>query len=133
VTADRFDPLGQSPMLAEVGDRLLHEQGKCCGSGCTVCGNELPNAISEMLAAEEPSSDFGRKSRAATLDRLLTAREVAELLGFAAGTIVDWAEQGRIPHFKIGQALRFRESEVVEWLEARRRGPALAARPRAGV
>jgi hypothetical protein len=28
---------------------------------------------------------------------LLTARQVAELLGFAPGTIVDWAEAGRIP------------------------------------
>jgi excisionase family DNA binding protein len=66
-------------------------------------------------------------------DRLLTAREVAELLGFASGTIVDWAEQGRIPHFKIRSALRFRESELVEWLEGQRRGPALASRPKAVV
>jgi excisionase family DNA binding protein len=66
-------------------------------------------------------------------DRLLTAREVAELLGFAAGTIVDWAEQGRLPHFKLGSALRFRESEIVEWIEAQRRGPSLASRPKAVV
>jgi excisionase family DNA binding protein len=55
-----------------------------------------------------------------SLDRLLTARELAELLGFAAGTIVDWAERGEVPCFKLGGRLRFRESEVVEWLEARR-------------
>jgi excisionase family DNA binding protein len=62
-------------------------------------------------------------------DRLLTAREVAELLGFAADTIVDWAEQGRIPYFKIGSALRFRESEVVDWIEVQRRGPVVVSRP----
>ncbi len=51
---------------------------------------------------------------------LLTARQIAELLGFSPATIVDWAESGKIPHFKIGRALRFRESEVVgDWLEAR--------------
>jgi excisionase family DNA binding protein len=66
-------------------------------------------------------------------DRLLTAREVAELLGFAAGTIVDWAEQDRIPHFKIGTALRFRGSEILEWIEEQRRCPALAGRPEAVV
>jgi excisionase family DNA binding protein len=49
--------------------------------------------------------------------RLLTAREVAELLGFSAATIVDWSEQGRIPGFKVGGRLRFRESEVLTWLE----------------
>jgi excisionase family DNA binding protein len=56
-------------------------------------------------------------------ERLLTASELAELLGFAAGTIVDWAEQGRVPAFKIGGRLRFRESEVLVWLEEQRIGP----------
>jgi PTS system nitrogen regulatory IIA component len=53
-------------------------------------------------------------------ERLLTARELGELLGFAAGTIVDWAERGDVPAFKVGGRLRFRESEVLEWLERRR-------------
>ena len=54
------------------------------------------------------------------LERLLTARELAELLGFQAGTIVDWAEAGAIPSYKLGGRLRFRESEVAAWLEERR-------------
>jgi excisionase family DNA binding protein len=55
-------------------------------------------------------------------ERLLTARELADLLGFAPGTVVDWAEAGTLPAFKIGGRLRFRESEVLDWLEARRVG-----------
>lgn len=55
-------------------------------------------------------------------DRLLTAREVAELLGFAPGTIVDWAERDELPHFKLGGRLRFRLSEVETWLETKRAG-----------
>ena len=51
---------------------------------------------------------------------LLTARELGDLLGFSAGTIVDWAEAGKVPAFKIGGRLRFRESEVLEWLEGQR-------------
>jgi excisionase family DNA binding protein len=61
---------------------------------------------------------------AVPLERLLTARELAELLAFQAGTIVDWAERGEVPSFKIGGRLRFRESEVLDWLEERRQGPA---------
>lgn len=57
-------------------------------------------------------------------ERLLTARELAELLGFAAGTIVDWAEAGKVPAFKVGGRLRFRLSEVEAWLEAQRCSPA---------
>jgi excisionase family DNA binding protein len=55
-------------------------------------------------------------------ERLVTARELGEQLGFSAGTIVDWAEAGKIPSFKIGGRLRFRPSEVEPWLEERRVG-----------
>jgi excisionase family DNA binding protein len=58
-----------------------------------------------------------------TLERLLTATELADLVGFKAGTIVDWSERGEIPSFKLGGRLRFRESEVVAWLEERRQRP----------
>jgi len=55
---------------------------------------------------------------------LVTARELGELLGFAPGTIVDWAEAGTVPAFKLGGRLRFRISEVEAWLEQRRlKGP----------
>lgn len=56
------------------------------------------------------------------MERLLTARELADLLGFSASTVVDWSERGEIPSFKIGGRLRFRESEVIEWLERQRKG-----------
>jgi excisionase family DNA binding protein len=51
---------------------------------------------------------------------LLTARQLAELLGFSSSTIQDWAEAGTVPAFKLGGRLRFRESEVLAWLEERR-------------
>jgi len=53
-------------------------------------------------------------------EHLLTAAEVADLLGFAPGTIVDWAEAGKIPAFKVGGRLRFRVREVEGWLEDQR-------------
>ena len=72
----------------------------------------------------------GRRSRDGTpfessdasggVEPLLSARELADLLGFAAGTIVDWAERGDLPCFKLGGRLRFRESEALRWLEGRR-------------
>jgi excisionase family DNA binding protein len=65
-------------------------------------------------------------------ERLLTAADLAEVLGFAAGTIVDWAEKGTIPAFKVGGRLRFREREVLEWLEAQRVGPRPSNGPAAG-
>ena len=54
------------------------------------------------------------------LERLYTADQVAELLCLKKKTVYAWAEQGRIPCFKIGKALRFRESELREFIEASR-------------
>jgi excisionase family DNA binding protein len=51
---------------------------------------------------------------------LLTARQVAELLNFAPGTIVDWAERGELPSFKISGRLRFERNEILGWLQNRR-------------
>jgi len=47
------------------------------------------------------------------LDRqLLTADEVAKLLRLPASTIYDLARTGRLPHLKIGRALRFSRSDL---------------------
>lgn len=66
-------------------------------------------------------------------ERLLTARELGELLGFAAATVVDWAEAGSLPCFKIGGRLRFRESEILAWIEERRQSPRLDRQPKAAA
>jgi len=54
------------------------------------------------------------------LERLNTAEQVAELFSLKRKTMYAWAEQGRIPCYKIGKALRFRKSELREFIEASR-------------
>ena len=56
------------------------------------------------------------------IERHLNAAELADSLGFSAGTIVDWYETGDLPGFKLGGRLRFRESEILDWLESKRKG-----------
>jgi excisionase family DNA binding protein len=56
------------------------------------------------------------------IEPLFTARQLGEILGYSAATVVDWAEAGKVPCFKIGGRLRFRESEVLAWLETKRAG-----------
>lgn len=57
-----------------------------------------------------------------TAERLLTARELADLLGLSAATVLDWFERGDLPGFRLlgrkGGPVRFRESEVLSTLEA---------------
>jgi excisionase family DNA binding protein len=62
-------------------------------------------------------------------DRLLTARELGELLGLSMGTVLDWWERGDLPGFRLGGRkggpVRFRESEVLAMLETWRGGPSI--------
>jgi excisionase family DNA binding protein len=54
------------------------------------------------------------------LDRqLLTAEEVAQLLRLPVSTICDLARAGRLPHLKIGRALRFSRSDLEAHLAER--------------
>ena len=52
----------------------------------------------------------------ATVDRLLTADELAERLGMRTDWVWAQARAGRIPHVRLGRYRRFRESAVEAWL-----------------
>ena len=62
------------------------------------------------------------RGRGRVNEKLLTSRELADVLGFSPSTIQDWSENGRIPGFRVGGRLRFRASEVERWLEGQRVG-----------
>jgi excisionase family DNA binding protein len=51
--------------------------------------------------------------------QLLTAEEVAELLRLPVSTIYDLARTGRLPHLRIGRALRFSQHDLEEHLAER--------------
>ncbi len=53
----------------------------------------------------------------------MTLPQVAAYLGLAERTIYLWAQQGKIPAFKLGSAWRFRRIDVDSWLETQRTGP----------
>jgi len=52
-------------------------------------------------------------------ERLLTAREVADRLGLSTETVLAWVRRGELPAFRLGRAVRFRESDLDEWLAKR--------------
>lgn len=51
-----------------------------------------------------------------TDERLYTAAEVGELLGFRTSTILDWHEAGKLAGVKVGRAVRFPRSALDQWL-----------------
>ena len=55
------------------------------------------------------------------MDRLYTPEEMSELLGVKLSTIYQWTHIGYIPHFKLGRFVRFKDRDVLEWLESKKR------------
>ena len=49
-------------------------------------------------------------------DRLLTAKELADILAISPKTLYSYVTRGMIPYFKIESNVRFRAREVSEWL-----------------
>ncbi len=53
------------------------------------------------------------------MEKLLTPQEIADLLGIQMSTIYSWTHEEFVPFIKLGRLIRFRESDVLEWLEKR--------------
>lgn len=52
-------------------------------------------------------------------DEILKADEVGKRLLLSKASVYALARADEIPHFRVGRAVRFRWSSVVEWLEAK--------------
>lgn len=48
------------------------------------------------------------------------------MLGLSPATVLDWFEAGKLPGFKLGDGaaapVRFREGELLAWIESKRSG-----------
>jgi len=54
-------------------------------------------------------------------DKLLTTKELAEYLGVAKTTLMQYRMDGRGPRYiKLGQLVRYKIADVEDWLEAQK-------------
>ena len=53
-------------------------------------------------------------------DEFLTTEELAAFLKVPKLTVYKWVSQRKIPCVKVGKHLRFKRSEIEEWLKERR-------------
>ena len=44
---------------------------------------------------------------------------MAEYLGVKVSTIYQWTHIGYIPHMKLGRFVRFKENDILKWLESK--------------
>lgn len=53
---------------------------------------------------------------------LLKVPDVAKMLGVAGRTVRQWCVDGKLPHMNFGDAYRFEESAIRQWMESKKRG-----------
>ena len=55
------------------------------------------------------------------MEKLLTIQQLSELLQVSRSTIYEWTHIGLIPHYKLPKGLRFKLSEVENWIKRKKR------------
>ena len=75
----------------------------------------MPNRqLSLQVQPVEPSA------RASLAEPLLTADDVAGLLGVKRSTVYELTRSGRLPAVKVGRAIRFLRPDLEAWLDHQR-------------
>ena len=59
-------------------------------------------------------------------ERLINVAEAAEFLHRSRNGVYILARQGKVPHYRVGNSVRFDLDELKAWLESNRRGPRVA-------
>jgi excisionase family DNA binding protein len=78
------------------------------------------HATVEELAANRTAPASRELKHDADHPVLLTAREAAQLLGLRESTLRDHTRRGLVPHVRIGRLLRYRERDLLAWLDGLR-------------
>ena len=55
----------------------------------------------------------------AKISEIMTAEEVAKYIGFSKKTIRNWTSERKIPYVKLGNAVRYRKTQIDNWLDAK--------------
>jgi excisionase family DNA binding protein len=83
----------------------------------------MADVAKPFSGAQPRYAETGRASR------LLEADDVAEYLGMRTDWVYREVRAGRLPHIRLGRAVRFRRESIEAWLEARERAAPTTRRP----
>jgi len=78
-----------------------------------------------MSIEQTDKEKFIHSERSQGTAKLLTVKELSEILAVKPKTLYSWAELHRIPCYKIKGCLRFSLPEVMEWLKSWRVEPTM--------
>lgn len=75
-----------------------------------------------MSSASTEAQRYSAKLEAGslTIPQLVTLKELSTLLSLSVSTLSKWVMDNRVPHYKLGRAVRFNPEEVSAWLAKRK-------------
>jgi len=73
--------------------------------------------------AARPHETFGKPKHTNGNGRLLTAEEVADMLGVPKTWVYAETRAGRMPHVALGRYRRYHRDALAAWVAERERGP----------
>lgn len=53
------------------------------------------------------------------MDKLLTVKQLSELLQVGLPTVYKWVHYGYVPYIKLGTSVRFKADKIEAWLKKR--------------
>lgn len=90
-------------------------------SVCPGCDGSGFDAVPTVVPPRIPRVErHASASNSSALHPLLTLSQVAELLRVSEKTIRRWMISKRLPHARLGRVVRFRQDELLRWIEARK-------------
>lgn len=51
------------------------------------------------------------------MERLMTTKQVSELIEVKPSTVYQWVHLGLIPYVKLGKCVRFKKAELFRWID----------------
>ena len=60
------------------------------------------------------------------MERLMTAKQVSELIEVKPSTVYQWVHLGLIPYVKLGKCVRFKKAELFRWIDKNLRKESLS-------
>ena len=83
-------------------------------------------SLTELSEAAGVGIPRGRFESAA---RLLEVEDVANILGMRTDWVYREVRAGRLPHIRLGRAVRFRRESIEAWIQSREHGTVPHRRP----
>ena len=50
--------------------------------------------------------------------KLITVKDVSEILNVKSTAVYDWTYQNKIPYYKLNGVIRFDKDEILEWIKS---------------